>query len=68
MRIKYLMSNFTQVSFRDLDDKLLKMLLPAGVYKYTVEIVKGRLAYFVTYGSGTTTTTASSEAGRAKSH
>ena len=32
MRIKYLMSNFTQVSFRDLDAKLLKRVIPAAIY------------------------------------
>ena len=50
LRIKYLMSTFTQVCFRDLDTHIFKRYLTVGIYKYTVEVVKDRLAYFVTYG------------------
>ena len=49
LRIKYLMSNFMQVCFRDIDNGL-KRVLPHAFYNYSIAIIKNRLAYFVAYG------------------
>lgn len=49
IRIKYVVSNFTQVSFRTLDTRILKRFLPAFIYGTMIEALKRRLLYFVDY-------------------
>ena len=49
IRIKYVVSNFTQVTFRSFDSGVLKRIIPGFIYANTIELVKRRLLYFVDY-------------------
>lgn len=51
LRIKYLMSSYTQVCLRDIDTKIFKKVVPPFIYKYTIEKLKSAMAYFVTYNN-----------------
>jgi len=50
LRIKYLISTYMIVVWRDIDIKFFKRVIPGTIYQYTVEPFKKKvLAYFVDY-------------------
>lgn len=49
LRIKYVVSSFTQISFTSIDQKVLKRVLPKFLYESMVVFIKAKLNYMVDY-------------------
>jgi len=49
LRIKHVVSSFTQLSFQSLDTKLLKSILPGFLYNTLIVFAKNKLSQFVDY-------------------
>ena len=49
LRIKHVVSSFTQLSFQALDTQLLRRFLPGFIYNTVILFVKNKLSHFVDY-------------------